>query len=116
MRTGADSCTFPRMSISPLTAMRLAAPGEPSLREIARRCKLSASAVSLFELGKSPLGPAAMRRYAKAIKRPLSDVQNRSLRAQLRFHQDRALELRALLHARGVAKLPKGRPPVRRTA
>jgi len=73
--------------VSPLSVLRLAAPGAPSLRELARSCSVSPSALSLFEHGRYSLGPKGIAAYAKAVGQPAKVVRERFLQAAAIYHQ-----------------------------
>ncbi len=91
------------MEISPLSILRLAAPGAPKLREIAAQIGCSHNAVHLFEVGRTSLSSARLKAYAKAVGARASDVRRRFLLASLSYHESKVRELRAELKARGVS-------------
>jgi len=85
--------------------------GEPSVREIARRTGLSPNAVSMFELGKSPLSTESMRKYAAALRprSTLAEVRRRWLLSRLDYHEKHARRMRSLLRQIGVSGKRSGR-------
>lgn len=95
-------CIVPDMDLSPLSILRLAAPGAPKLREIAAEIGCSHSAVHHFESGRNLLAADRLKAYAKAVGAKPSDVRRRFLLAALSFHESKARELRAELKSRGI--------------
>lgn len=99
------------MKVSPVTVLRLALPGEPSGRQVARRLGLSANAIHKFELGRGSLSPANLAAYAKLVGVPVREVRKRWLIARLDAHEGEILKLRAALRSLGVQRLRAGKRP-----
>jgi transcriptional regulator with XRE-family HTH domain len=97
-------------AFSPLTAIRLAAPDSPTLREVAREMGVSGQLVSMFEAGRTELSDANLAKYAKAVDRTAADVRARWLQTAFSYHTARARQLREELTALG-GKNRSGRPP-----
>lgn len=89
--------------------LRLAAPGAPTLREIARKMSVSPAALSHFELGRQPLSLELMKRYAKAVGKSVAEVRGRFLRAAYAYHSAKKSELAKELEASGRPKSRSGR-------
>jgi transcriptional regulator with XRE-family HTH domain len=85
------------MKVTPLSVLRLASPGAPRLREIARMMHCSPSAVSQLELGQRVPSLDFLRRYAKAVGVPLSEVRRRVLLASLAHHEEQSRAIRSEL-------------------
>lgn len=96
------------MKATPLSVVRLGAPGAPKLREIARRMKSTPAAVSQFELGQRTVSRAFLARYAKAIGNGVTvrELERRSLLAQLAFYEGRRLQTRRELLKLGIRPGP----------
>jgi transcriptional regulator with XRE-family HTH domain len=104
LRQKGRACNLPDMKeaqFSPLTVLRLAAPDAPSLREVARTLGVSASAVSLFERGRSALTAEKIKLYAKAVGRRPSEVTDRWMRARIMYHEGALSKLRSEMRSNG---------------
>ena len=96
--------------VSPLVVLRLASRGAPSLREIARKINVSATAISTFGIGKEPISDELLKRYAKAVGVPATEVRRRFVLSALAYHHAKVKEMRALLAAKEERKPRAGRP------
>jgi len=96
-----------------VSVLRMAHPDTPSMREIARQIGCSASAVSLFELGRQALSPDRLKAYAEAIERSAEEVRHRWAMQAAAFHSARAAELREEIakHKVGKGQLKQRRRP-----
>ena len=99
---------MPGMNLTPLSVLRLAAPGAPKLREVARKIKCSAQALSFFEQGRTAIGADLLKKYARAVKSTPKEVRRRFLFASLAYHDSRCREVRREMLALGL-KTTKGR-------
>jgi hypothetical protein len=89
------------VDLSPLSILRLAQPGAPTLRTIAAKIGCSHSAVHMFEMGRYNLSAEKVRAYAKAVHAKASDVRRRFLLASLSFHLVKVRELKRQVRASG---------------
>lgn len=100
---------FPGMSSNPLTVLRLAQPGQPSLRDIAELVGCSHTHLHKFERGELALEPELLKRYAKAVSTTVAEVERRWLELALDENLRRRQELHSRLKELGVAD-PRRRP------
>jgi len=91
------------MDLSPLSILRLAQQGAPTLRDIAGEIGCSHQAVHLFEIGRASLSPEKLRAYARAVHAKPSDVRRRFLLASLAFHLGKVRDLKRQVRASGGA-------------
>lgn len=73
-----------------LQALRLASPGAPSARELARKLKCSAQAVSMFEQGRMALSDAVVSKYAAQVGVAAEHVWHLFKMEALRYHTEQA--------------------------
>lgn len=100
-----DRDTLPDMAapvFSPLAALRLAADGSPSMRELAREIGVSPQLLSAFESGRGDMGPTTLAKYAKAVSRTKDEIRVRWLQSACSFHMAKARELREELRRMGA--------------
>lgn len=97
------------MSSNPLTVLRLAMPGQPSLRDIAEQVGCSHTHLNKFERGELALEPELLKRYAKAVNATVAEVERRWLELALDENLRRRQELHSRLKELGVAD-PRRRP------
>ncbi len=95
-------CIVPDVNVSPLSILRLATPGAPRLRAIARKIGCSPEALSKFESGQLDLRAELVRKYARAVKSTPKEVRRRFLYAALAFHHDRMVLIRREMRSRGM--------------
>lgn len=102
---------LPGMPTNPLMVLRLALPGQPSMREVARKLGCSQTLLNKFERGEIKIGQELLEKYAKVVGRTPADVMERWLHAALELNRQRRLELQADLRALGVKdpRLRRGR-------
>ena len=93
----------PGMALSPVSMLRLALPGAPTLREFAERIDCSHAAIGFFEQGLKMLSPLKLRAYAKEVHRKPSEVKKRFLLAAVAYHDAQLRELRREMRSRGIA-------------
>lgn len=93
----------PAPLFNPLLALREALTPSPSLRTLAKVCGVSPAALSLFEQGRTMLGPATLAKYAQAVGRPESDIRTRFLMASVIYHDTQARKARLALKEIGAA-------------
>jgi plasmid maintenance system antidote protein VapI len=98
------------MSTSPLTVLRLAHPGDLSLRQLAKKIGISPNAGSLFETGRQRLSDEKLRAWAKALGAKPAEVQKRWLQTAYMHHAMRLREIRSALGKRGKKPVPGARP------
>lgn len=98
------------MTANPLTVLRLALPGQPSLRYLAGKVGCSHTQLMHFEKGDSDLSPQQVERYAKAVNSSIAEVRRRYWMIALERCEDRKREIQDQLRKLGVKD-----PRVRRT-
>jgi len=90
------------MDLSPVSMLRLALPGAPSLREIATEIGCSHALIGFFEQGRRPLSAEMLRAYAKAVNSKPAEVKKRFLLAAVAYHDGMLRVLRREMKARGI--------------
>lgn len=100
------------MDLSPLSILRLAVPGAPTLRDVAAEIGCSHQAVHLFEVGRNSLSQEKLRAYAKAVHARPSDVRKRFLLASLAYYEGKVRELRRRVKVGGI-EIGRGRTAAR---
>jgi transcriptional regulator with XRE-family HTH domain len=102
MRKALRSRIFGDVGINPLAAFRVALPGEPSLRDLAKRVGFSYELLRRFELGETLLSEKDLATLAKALGKPTDEIMRRfySLRIDyaLEIAKDARRRLRELGH------------------
>ena len=95
--------TLTLMATNPLIALRVALPGQPSTRELAKAVGCSHELLRRFELGVAMLGAGYFTKYAKAVKATPEDVERRWLYVALDEVHRRRTEIQDRLRELGVA-------------
>jgi transcriptional regulator with XRE-family HTH domain len=90
------------MDLSPLSILRLAVPGAPTLRDVAALIGCSHSAVHMFEMGRYGLSAEKVKAYAKAVGAKPAEVRRRFLIASLAYHETLVRDLRREMRSRGI--------------
>jgi len=81
------------MKLTHLAALRQASPGSPSMREAARRMKVSPELLSRFESGRQVLSEAKLALYAKCLGTSVDVVERMFQLTALRYHRTCAAEI-----------------------
>jgi transcriptional regulator with XRE-family HTH domain len=71
--------------VNPLEAFRIALPGEPSIRDLAKRIGISHEKLRQFELGETPLSETELAAWAKLVHQPVDEVLRRFYAVRLNF-------------------------------
>jgi transcriptional regulator with XRE-family HTH domain len=82
---------------TPLTELRLGAPGRPRSKDIARKLDVSVAYVSALETGKIPASDTLLKRYAAALGSRFAEVKRRFLESRVRYLGATARSLRKTL-------------------
>lgn len=101
-RGGAGRMVAP-MATNPLIALRVALPGQPSTRQLAKIVGCSHELLRRFELGVAMLGEAYLAKYAKAVKSTPDEIERRWLYIALDEVHRRRSEIQDRLRALGVS-------------
>jgi hypothetical protein len=90
------------MDLSPLSILRLAMPGAPTLRAIAAEIGCSHNSVHMFEVGRLQLSSDKIRAYAKAVHAKPSDVRRRFLLASLAYYENKVRLIKRQVRTNGI--------------
>lgn len=94
---------LPVMTTNPLIALRVALPGQPSTRALAKVIGCSHELLRRFELGVVELGPVYLVKYAKAVGSTANEVERRWLFIALEAVHRRRTEIHDRLRELGVS-------------
>lgn len=83
------------MSTNPLIALRVARPGQPTLRDLAAKIGCSHAHLHSFELGETMMSDELIAAYAKLVRLDPTDIKRRFWYVAM----DRAEETRATARA-----------------
>jgi transcriptional regulator with XRE-family HTH domain len=99
------------MTSTSLSVLRLALPGSPSSREIARQIGCSQQLLHKFERGEGNMSERLLVKYAKLVGHDANEIRKRWLHAALEATRQRRLELLAELKdlSDGARHLRRGR-------
>ena len=98
------------MSINPLVVLRLALPGQPTLRELAKVIGISHEALRQFEAGESSLSEEKLALLAKALHQPKDELVRRFYLVRLDYGDGLVRDARSRLRELGVDGKRPGRP------
>ena len=106
----AKSSRFPRVSINPLVVLRLALPGEPPLRELAKAIGISHELLRQFEGGESMLSDEKLGLLAKTLRQSKDELVRRFYMVRLGYGEALVRDARRGLRELGHAPKRMGRP------
>ena len=98
-------------AINPLVVFRLALPGQPSLRDLAKAVGISHEALRQFEAGESPLSDETLGQLAKALHQPKDELVRRFYLVRLGYGDALVRDARRRLREMGSDGKRVGRPP-----
>jgi len=90
------------MTANPLTVLRLALPGEPSLRDIAHKIGCSHEQLRRFERGEADLSAEQSKRFAEVARIPFTELRRRYLAVRLELLAAERREVVAEMKRLGV--------------